>query len=134
MAVDKYSAQSAFPRRLAALIRAAMQAAEIASSPHETAAPHESAINAALPQTAPIRSPSVRNLGPLRMIWAAALRYPARIAVACGALSITALSTLAFPWSFSQIVEHGFASGSDRATVDFWYEAMLANEIGRAHV
>ncbi|MEP7223136.1 MAG: ABC transporter transmembrane domain-containing protein [Novosphingobium sp.] len=61
------------------------------------------------------------------MIWAAALRYPSRIAVACVALSITALSTLAFPWSFSQIVEHGFTRGSDRATVDFWYEAMLVN-------
>ncbi|MEO5598317.1 MAG: ABC transporter transmembrane domain-containing protein [Novosphingobium sp.] len=61
------------------------------------------------------------------MIWAAALRYPSRIGVACVALSVTALSTLAFPWSFSQIVEHGFARGSDRATVDFWYEAMLVN-------
>jgi len=66
-----------------------------------------------------------RDLGPLRMVWKAAGAYPGRIATAATALLVTAASTLAIPWSFSRIIEHGFARGSNPAIIDFWFHAML---------
>ncbi len=75
----------------------------------------------------PQRSPKpVRSLGPLRMIWSAALDYPGRVATAGAALVVTAASTLGIPWGFRQIIDQGFAKGSDPATIDHWFEILLA--------
>ncbi len=66
-----------------------------------------------------------RSLGPLRMIWAAALAYPGRIATALAALMVTAAATLGIPWGFSQIIDKGFARGSDPATIEHWFYILL---------
>ncbi len=66
-----------------------------------------------------------RSLGPLRMIWQAALAYPARIAVALAALTVTAGATLGIPWGFSKIIDQGFARGSDPTTIEHWVVILL---------
>ena len=68
----------------------------------------------------------VKSLGPLRMIWAAALVYPGRVATALVALMVTATATLGIPWGFRQIIDQGFARGSSPATINHWFEALLA--------
>ena len=60
------------------------------------------------------------TLGPLRMIWRAALAYPARVVTALVALCITASATLAVPWGFRQIIDHGFAKGAQENEIDRW--------------
>jgi ATP-binding cassette, subfamily B, bacterial len=70
-----------------------------------------------------------RSLGPLRMIGRAALAYPSRIAVAVTALFITAMATLAIPLGFRQLIDQGFARGSDPATIDRWFTMLLGTVI-----
>ena len=67
----------------------------------------------------------VKSLGPLRMIWSAAIAYPGRVATALAALTVTAAATLGIPWGFSQIIDKGFARGSDPATVEHWFFLLL---------
>ena len=66
-----------------------------------------------------------RNLGPLMMIWRAALAYPARLAMAAIALTVTALTTASVPWGFKQVVDKGFAKGSDIGTIDHWFSMLF---------
>jgi len=66
-----------------------------------------------------------KSLGPLGMIWRAATAYPGRIATAAAALVVTAMSTLGIPWGFRQLIDQGFARGSDPATVNHWFEILL---------
>ncbi len=80
--------------------------------------------NSDLPAAAPVAA--ARTLGPLRMIWLAAAAYPGRVAVALAALAVTATATLGIPWGFSQIIDKGFARGSDPATVEHWFLILLA--------
>jgi len=70
-------------------------------------------------------SPSVRKLGPLRMIWDAAKAYPARVAMAGAALVVTALATQAIPFGLRLIVDKGFAKGSNPTAVGHWFEMLL---------
>lgn len=80
----------------------------------------------AVPEPKASRSPNTsRSLGPLRMIWKAALRYPGRIATAVTALVITATSTLAVPWGLGQMVDHGFSRGSDPEAIKVWFFRLL---------
>src|SRR5205809_504619 len=67
-----------------------------------------------------------KDLGPLTMIWAAARVYPGRVATALVALSVTAAATLGIPWGFRHIIDQGFARGSDHATINHWFETLLA--------
>ena len=69
--------------------------------------------------------PQKRSLGPLRMIFSAAARYPGRVAVAGVALIVTALSTLAIPAGFRLIIDRGFASGGNPADIGRWFEYLL---------
>jgi ATP-binding cassette subfamily B protein len=62
-----------------------------------------------------------RGLGPLRMVWRAGAAYPSRISLALIALVVTAGTTAALPWGFRQVVDKGFARGSDMATIDHWF-------------
>ena len=73
----------------------------------------------------PLPAETARRLGPLRMIWSAALAYPGRVATALAALAVTAGATLGIPWGFSQIIDKGFARGSDPATVEHWFLVLL---------
>ena len=66
-----------------------------------------------------------KSLGPLRMIWKAALAYPSRIVTAGLALMTTAGATLAIPWEFRQIIDKGFARGSDPAMIDRWFGTLI---------
>ena len=68
---------------------------------------------------------SGRKLGPLRMIWKAAIAYPGRVATAGAALCITATATLAVPWGFRQIIDHGFAKGAAEGEIDRWILTLL---------
>jgi len=67
-----------------------------------------------------------RTLGPLRMIWRAALAYPAKVAIAGAALVTTATATLGIPWGFRQIIDQGFARGADPQAIQSWFAALLA--------
>ena len=50
-----------------------------------------------------------RSLGPLRMIWRAAMAYPGWVLTAGLALVVTASATLAIPSGFRLIIDRGFA-------------------------
>ncbi|MGB3740017.1 MAG: ABC transporter transmembrane domain-containing protein [Pontixanthobacter sp.] len=52
-----------------------------------------------------------KTLGPLRMIWVEAVKYPSKVAFAWIALMVTAAATLAIPAGFKMVVDNGFASG-----------------------
>ncbi len=68
---------------------------------------------------------AVRSLGPLRMVWKAALQYPARIGTALAALTVTALSTVTIPVLFGKLVEHGFSRGSSKAEIEYWFAMLI---------
>ncbi|HWU02353.1 MAG TPA: ABC transporter, partial [Novosphingobium sp.] len=65
-------------------------------------------------------APASKSLGPLAMIWRAAAAYPGRVLTACCALMVTATATLAVPWGFSHIIDHGFSRGSTTDEIDHW--------------
>ncbi len=84
----------------------------MASLPDQTAA--------AAPEPKPARS-----LGPLRMIWRAALAYPGQLAMAGLALMITAGATLAIPSGFKLIIDRGFAAGGNPDDIGRWFQYLL---------
>ena len=70
-------------------------------------------------------APAQRSLGPLMMIWRAAIAYPSRLAMALAALVVTALTTASVPWGFKMVVDKGFSGKSDEATIDHWFLMLL---------
>lgn len=66
-----------------------------------------------------------RTLGPLRMIWAEAARYPSQVALAFTALLITAAATLAIPAGFKMIIDNGFGSGGSPEEIGRWFRYLL---------
>ena len=75
---------------------------------------------AAAPPAEPETKPS-RSLGPLRMIWQAAMAYPGRVLTAALALLTTASATLAFPAAFRLIIDRGFSQGGQAADINRWF-------------
>ena len=71
-------------------------------------------------------APSNRSLGPLAMILRQALTYPAHVGAAAVALLVTATSTLAVPYGFRMVIDHGFARGADLNDLAHWFELLLA--------
>jgi ATP-binding cassette subfamily B protein len=65
------------------------------------------------------------TLGPLRMIFAAASRYPGKVALALVALVITASATLAIPSAFRLIIDRGFRRGRDPAEIGRWFRYLF---------
>ncbi len=65
------------------------------------------------------------SLGPLRMIWDAAIAYPSQLALAGAALLITATATLAIPSGFKLIIDKGFAAGGDPDDIGRWFRYLL---------
>src|SRR6187399_552513 len=65
------------------------------------------------------------SLGPLRMIFAAAARYPSKVTLALVALVITASATLGIPWAFRLIIDRGFAAGVDPAEIGRWFRYLF---------
>lgn len=74
---------------------------------------------------APAEPKPARSLGPLRMIWRAALAYPSRIMIAALSLVTTAGATLAIPYEFRQIIDKGFAKGADPEVIDRWFLTLI---------
>ncbi|WJY19400.1 ABC transporter transmembrane domain-containing protein [Alteriqipengyuania flavescens] len=66
-----------------------------------------------------------RSIGPLAMVWKAALAYPSKLALAGAALLVTASATLAIPAGFKLIIDRGFAEGGDPADIGRWFEYLL---------
>ncbi|MBU0555723.1 MAG: ATP-binding cassette domain-containing protein [Alphaproteobacteria bacterium] len=64
------------------------------------------------------------DLGNLRLIWRAALRYPGRIAGAGFALVLASAATLAIPSGFKLVIDRGFASGMDEG-IGRWFQYLL---------
>ena len=75
-------------------------------------------------ETEPTAKPA-RSLGPLRMIWRAALAYPGRVATAGVALVVTASATLAIPAGFRLIIDRGFAGGGNPDDIARWFQYLL---------
>src|SRR5687768_17012921 len=71
------------------------------------------------PSPAPVEPAA--TLGPLRLIWRAAARYPGHIAAALLALTITAAATLAIPAGFRLVIDRGFAEGSNPQEIARWF-------------
>ncbi len=65
------------------------------------------------------------TLGPLRMIFGAAARYPGKAALALLALLVTAAATLAIPSAFRLIIDRGFAEGVDPTEIGRWFRYLL---------
>ena len=65
------------------------------------------------------------TLGPLKMIFAAASRYPAQVSLALVALVVTAAATLAIPSGFRLIIDRGFAEGADPTEIGRWFRYLF---------
>ena len=87
-----------------------------------TATPHSTAPNEA--EATALAKPA-RSLGPLRMIWDAAIAYPGQLAMAAVALLITATATLAIPSGFKLIIDNGFAAGGNPDDIGRWFRYLL---------
>ena len=70
-------------------------------------------------------APKARSLGPLRMIWDEAARYPGRVAAASAALVVTSAATLAIPSGFRLIIDKGFSAGADVNELGRWFQYLL---------
>ncbi len=66
-----------------------------------------------------------KTLGPLKMIWTAALNYPTQLVLAWIALMITAAATLAIPAGFKLIIDQGFGGGGDPEDIGRWFKYLL---------
>ncbi len=66
-----------------------------------------------------------RDLGPLRMVWATAARYPTQLMFAGIALIITASATLAIPAGFRLIIDRGFSHGGNPDDIGRWFRYLL---------
>lgn len=64
------------------------------------------------------------DLGNLKLIWRAALRYPGRIAGAGFALVLASAATLAIPSGFKLVIDRGFASGTGD-DMSRWFQYLL---------
>ena len=76
---------------------------------------------------AEITAPAARKLGPLRMIWRAAMAYPTRVGLAGLALLVTSSATLAITSVFRPIIDRAFSHGASggAASVNFWFEVLF---------
>ncbi|MBB4615703.1 ABC transporter transmembrane domain-containing protein [Novosphingobium taihuense] len=77
------------------------------------------------PPTAAEAAPKAKTLGPLRMIWREAMKYPGRVAAASAALLVTSAATLAIPSGFRLIIDKGFSAGADVEALGRWFQYLL---------
>lgn len=69
--------------------------------------------------------PKAKTLGPLKMIYAAAAKYPTQVCLALVALLITAGATLAIPWRFKVIIDSAYSGGATGAEIDSAFQYLL---------
>lgn len=77
------------------------------------------------PPTPVEAAPKAKTLGPLRMIWREAMKYPGRVAAASAALLVTSAATLAIPSGFRLIIDKGFSAGADVEALGRWFQYLL---------
>jgi ATP-binding cassette subfamily B protein len=103
--------------------------ASSANSPrpaHDASQSAGAADPATAPKTdTPEQAKQAKSLGPLGMVWRAAVQYPGRLAAAGAALIVTSATTASVPWGFRQVVDKGFSRGSDPATINFYFELLI---------
>ena len=66
-----------------------------------------------------------KSLGPLRMVFGVAARYPGLVAGALVALLVTSSATLAIPAGFRLVIDRGFSEGSNPAEIGRWFRYLL---------
>lgn len=86
-------------------------------SPTETIAP--------VPPAAPTPPATPRKLSSLKIVWSYTRRYPLQLSFALIALVVAAVSTLYIPATFKQVVDNGFATGADPATIGRYFRRLL---------
>ncbi len=69
--------------------------------------------------------PDQRKLSNLTLLWGFVRAYPAQLTAALVALSVAALATLAIPRGLKQVVDNGFAVGSDPASIAPYFYGLL---------
>lgn len=76
--------------------------------------------------------PKAKTLGPLKMVFSAALGYPTQVALAFVALLITAGATLAIPFSFKIIFDSAFSGEANAELINqsFRYLLMIVVVLG----
>ena len=73
----------------------------------------------------PNEAKPAKTLGPLRMVWKAALAYPKQIVFALLALTVTASATLAIPAGFKMVIDQGLTAGGSPEDIGRWFEYLL---------
>src|SRR6478672_6847638 len=78
------------------------------------------------PRQLPPEGKPAKDLGPLRMIWREALKYPRQVAIALVALLISSAATLAIPYRFLVmiVVVLGLASA-----IRFYFVSWLGERV-----
>jgi ATP-binding cassette, subfamily B, bacterial len=93
------------------------------AKPVIAAASAENPMTGELPETAEQAPKPKAKLASLRMVWRHMIAYPAQIACAVAALAVAAGATLAIPFGFKWIIDHGFIQqGGDIAP---YFHALL---------
>ena len=69
--------------------------------------------------------PDQRKLSNLTLLWGFVRAYPWQLTAALVSLAIAALATLAIPRGLKQVVDNGFAAGSDPASIAPYFYALL---------
>ncbi|MBF9150751.1 ABC transporter transmembrane domain-containing protein [Novosphingobium jiangmenense] len=70
-------------------------------------------------------APKAKTLGPLRMIWREALKYPRQLLFAALALLTTSAATIAIPARFKAIIDKAFGPGADPSTINSSFQYLL---------
>jgi len=101
--------------------------------PVQGAAPKRLAM-ARRPRPLPTEAKPAKDLGPLRMIWREALKYPKQLTIAFIALLAASLASLAFPVVFKLIIDKGFGSATAISSINriFGYLLIVVAVLGLA--
>ena len=73
----------------------------------------------------PDERPKAKTLGPLKMVYAEAAKYPRQILLAFVALLITAGATLAIPWRFKVIIDEAFGGTATNSDISHAFQYLL---------
>jgi len=95
----------------------------MAADPAESAP--SAPVTAAPASTPAAEGKPARSLGPLRMVWGLAARYPRQVGIALLALMASSSATIAIPMRFKAIVDQAFGPGARLADVAGAFELML---------
>ncbi len=101
-----------------------MDSQTVAPDPTPVQHPNDSALDSFVEAITSEVKP-VRSLGPLRMIWRQALRYPGHLAIAMAALITTSAATSYIPSRFKEVIDKGFTARSQIPDINHAFELMI---------